>query len=118
MDEVTGWQERPGADPCEASCHGCFACAWVWLRRPSPRRCGETMTDGTPGSADTPADAAASAPATGEAAKAEPVAEPAPAAEPPAGSGSSDEAQTSLAAPPPAPRGLSYAVDIVFCVDV
>src|SRR4051794_36896838 len=83
-----------------------------------PRRCGETMTDGTPGSADTPADAAASAPATGEAATAEPVAEPAPAAEPPAGSGSSDEAQTSLAAPPPAPRGLSYAVDIVFCVDV
>jgi hypothetical protein len=26
--------------------------------------------------------------------------------------------QSSLAAPPPAPRGLSYAVDIVFCVDV
>jgi len=26
--------------------------------------------------------------------------------------------QTSLAAPPPAPRGLSYAVDIVFCIDV
>jgi hypothetical protein len=26
--------------------------------------------------------------------------------------------QASLAAPPPAPRGLSYAVDIVFCVDV
>jgi hypothetical protein len=24
----------------------------------------------------------------------------------------------SLAAPPPAPRGLSYAVDIVFCIDV
>ena len=26
--------------------------------------------------------------------------------------------QSSLAAPPPAPRGLSYAVDIVFCIDV
>jgi hypothetical protein len=26
--------------------------------------------------------------------------------------------QTSLAAPPQAPRGLSYAVDIVFCIDV
>ena len=26
--------------------------------------------------------------------------------------------QASLGAPPPAPRGLSYAVDIVFCVDV
>jgi hypothetical protein len=28
------------------------------------------------------------------------------------------EDQTSLATPPPAPRGLTYAVDIVFCVDV
>ncbi|MDT0351638.1 vWA domain-containing protein [Pseudonocardia charpentierae] len=35
------------------------------------------------------------------------VAAPAPVAE-----------QSSLAAPPPAPRGLSYAVDIVFCIDV
>jgi hypothetical protein len=26
--------------------------------------------------------------------------------------------QSSLAAPSPAPRGLSYAVDIVFCIDV
>jgi hypothetical protein len=26
--------------------------------------------------------------------------------------------QSSLASPPPAPRGLSYAVDIVFCIDV
>ncbi len=32
---------------------------------------------------------------------------------PPAGT-----AQTSLATPPPVPRGLSYAVDIVFCIDV
>jgi hypothetical protein len=36
-----------------------------------------------------------------------PADEPAPAAE-----------QTSLAAPPPPARGLSYAVDIVFCIDV
>jgi hypothetical protein len=42
-------------------------------------------------------------PAAGEPA----VAAPAPVAE-----------QSSLAAPPPAPRGLSYAVDIVFCIDV
>jgi hypothetical protein len=35
------------------------------------------------------------------------VAAPAPVAE-----------QSSLAAPSPAPRGLSYAVDIVFCIDV
>jgi len=40
-------------------------------------------------------------------AAAEPAAPVAPAAE-----------QTSLAAPPPAPRGLTYAVDIVFCIDV
>jgi len=78
------------------------------------------MTDATPGSADTPADVATSAPASGEAAgaAAEPAAEPVPAAEPAASPASSDDAQTSLAAPPPAPRGLSYAVDIVFCVDV
>ena len=37
---------------------------------------------------------------------------PATAAAPPA------EEQTSLAAPPAPPRGLSYAVDIVFCIDV
>jgi hypothetical protein len=40
---------------------------------------------------------------------------------PPAATEAPEEAaaeQTSLAAPPPAPRGLSYAVDIVFCIDV
>ena len=77
------------------------------------------MTDATPGSAETPADAPARAPAAGEpapAANSEPVAEPAAAAEPAASPGSPE--QTSLATPPPAPRGLNYAVDIVFCVDV
>jgi hypothetical protein len=38
---------------------------------------------------------------------------PPPVAEPAAGM-----EQSSLATPPPAPRGLSYAVDIVFCIDV
>jgi hypothetical protein len=32
--------------------------------------------------------------------------------------GSAGAEQSSLAAAPPAPRGLSYAVDIVFCIDV
>ncbi len=44
----------------------------------------------------------------------EPVpSEPVPAPDAPAGA-----VQSSLAAPGPAPRGLSYAVDIVFCIDV
>ena len=34
------------------------------------------------------------------------------------GASASGSEQSSLAAPPPAPRGLSYAVDIVFCIDV
>jgi hypothetical protein len=34
------------------------------------------------------------------------------------GGSASGSEQSSLAAPPPAPRGLSYAVDIVFCIDV
>jgi len=80
------------------------------------------MTDATPGSAETPADAAASAPAAGEpapAASAEPVVDPGAAGEQPeAPAGSPAAEQTSLATPPPAARGLSYAVDIVFCVDV
>jgi hypothetical protein len=73
------------------------------------------MTDATPGPADAPAVAAAAAPATTE-----PAAEAtAPASEPASGAVAAPAAeQTSLAAPPPAPRGLSYAVDIVFCVDV
>jgi von Willebrand factor type A domain len=76
---------------------------------------GVTMTDATPGSAETPADAAASAPADGQPA-AETITEATP--EPEAAAGGPSSEQTSLAAPPPAPRGLSYAVDIVFCVDV
>jgi len=65
------------------------------------------MTDPTPVPTQTPGDAAA-----------------APAAEATSGIAASAESaapaveQTSLAGPPPAPRGLSYAVDIVFCIDV
>src|SRR4051794_29011884 len=91
---------------------GCVTCT---------RDIGVTMTDATPGSAETPADAAASAPASGEAApaaSADPVVEADPAGEPEAPAGSPAAEQTSLATPPPAARGLSYAVDIVFCVDV
>src|SRR5829696_8249157 len=66
------------------------------------------MTDTTPGPADTSGEPVAEAPdeevANTAAAPAESVA---PAVE-----------QTSLAGAPPAPRGLSYAVDIVFCIDV
>jgi hypothetical protein len=75
------------------------------------------MTDATLGPAEKPADAAASSPAAADAAP-EAIAEPAAGAEPDSGSGSPAAEQTSLATPPPAPRGLSYAVDIVFCVDV
>ena len=74
------------------------------------------MTDAIPGPpAETPVGAAAAAPAAGESAAgatADPVSDAAAAPVPPA------VEQTSLAVPPPAPRGLSYAVDIVFCVDV
>ena len=72
------------------------------------------MTDAIPGPAETPALAVADSP-TGESAAgatAAPVPEAAAAPVAPA------VEQASLADPPPAPRGLSYAVDIVFCVDV
>lgn len=72
------------------------------------------MTDATSGPAETPAEAPTAAPAAGEsaaAATADPVSNAATPAAPVV-------EQTSLAAPPPAPRGLTYAVDIVFCVDV
>ena len=46
------------------------------------------------------------------------AAEEDPAAGEPAVAPASVVEQSSLAAPPPAPRGLSYAVDIVFCIDV
>jgi hypothetical protein len=66
--------------------------------------------------ATTPADAAAPAPEEVPAVADAPAAsEPAAAApETPA----ADTEQSSLAAPAPAPRGVSYAVDIVFCIDV
>jgi hypothetical protein len=73
------------------------------------------MTDAIPGLAETPAVAAAGLPTVGgpaAGATAEPVSDAAAAPVAPAAE------QTGLAAPPPAPRGLSYAVDIVFCVDV
>jgi hypothetical protein len=72
------------------------------------------MTDAIPGPSGTPAVAAADSPAGESAAgaTAAPVSEAAAAPVAPAMD------QASLAAPPPAPRGLSYAVDIVFCVDV
>jgi hypothetical protein len=73
------------------------------------------MTDAIPGLAGTPAEAAADSPTADESAAgatAEPVSDAAAAPVAPA------VEQTGLAAPPPAPRGLSYAVDIVFCVDV
>jgi hypothetical protein len=70
------------------------------------------MTDAAPGPAETPAAAAPAA--------TEPAADtPAPAAPPvPDAAATPAAEQTSLATPPPAPRGLSYAVDIVFCIDV
>jgi hypothetical protein len=73
------------------------------------------MTDAIPGPAGTPAEAAADSATAGESAAgvtAEPVSDAAAAPVAPA------VEQTGLAAAPPAPRGLSYAVDIVFCVDV
>lgn len=72
------------------------------------------MTDAIPGSAGTPAVAATDSPAGGPAAGA--AAAPVPEAA--AGPVAPAVEQASLVAPPPAPRGLSYAVDIVFCVDV
>jgi len=69
------------------------------------------MTETTPGPAETPTQVVPTAP-TAEGATAEPV--PADSAPPAAPAGE----QTSLATPPPPPRGLSYAVDIVFCIDV
>jgi hypothetical protein len=73
------------------------------------------MTDAAPGPAETPAGAAATAPAANEPA----VEAPATTAPPVSDAAATPAAeQTSLAAPPPAPRGLSYAVDIVFCIDV
>jgi hypothetical protein len=69
------------------------------------------MTDAATGTSPTIAGADAAAPVA-----------PAPAAEAPAATADAPAPpaaeQTSLATPPPAPRGLSYAVDIVFAIDV
>lgn len=73
------------------------------------------MTDAITGTADAPAEAAATAPVTTEP-TADAAATPAATAPGPAASPAAE--QSSLAAPPPAPRGLSYAVDIVFSIDV
>jgi hypothetical protein len=72
------------------------------------------MTDAIPVPAETPAVAAAGSPAGEPAAGATDAPVPEAAAAPVAPAAE----QASLAAPPPAPRGLNYAVDIVFCVDV
>jgi hypothetical protein len=83
------------------------------------------MTAAAPGSAETPAEPVAAAPAAAEPdaatpAAAEPDTEAPATTAPPVSDAAAPPAaeQTSLAAPPPAPRGLSYAVDIVFCIDV
>lgn len=65
-------------------------------------------TDASPEAGELVDPAATAAPA----AEATPEAPPAPTPSEPA------DDQTSLAAPAPAPRGLTYAVDIVFCIDV
>jgi hypothetical protein len=74
-----------------------------------------TMTDAAPGPAETPAGAVAAAPAATEPAVEAPATTAPSVSDAPA---TPPAEQTSLAAPPPAPRGLSYAVDIVFCIDV
>jgi hypothetical protein len=74
-----------------------------------------TMTDAAPGPAETPAGAVAAAPAANEPAVEAPATTAPSVSDAPA---TPPAEQTSLAAPPPAPRGLSYAVDIVFCIDV
>ena len=72
------------------------------------------MTDAIPGPpVESPVGAA---PAAGESAAGATATDPASDAA--AASAAPAAEQTSLAAPPPAPRGLSYAVDIVFCIDV
>jgi hypothetical protein len=79
------------------------------------------MTAAAPGPAETPAETAAAAPAATELAADAPASAAPPAADvaaAPAAPAAPAAEQTSLAAPPPAPRGLSYAVDIVFCIDV
>ena len=63
-----------------------------------------------------PADAAPAPEVPPAAVEGDPAVSEPPAVAPDAPTASAE--QSSLAAPPPAPRGLSYAVDIVFCIDV
>jgi hypothetical protein len=73
------------------------------------------MTDAATGAGPTIAEADAAAPVAPAPAAQAPAAGAEPT--PPAPVAPATE-QTSLATPPPAPRGLSYAVDIVFAIDV
>jgi hypothetical protein len=75
---------------------------------------GEVMTDTTSEPSGTPVVESAATSTPPEQGSDSGAAAAAPAA---AVDGGAAE-QTSLAAPPPAPRGLEYAVDIVFCIDV
>jgi hypothetical protein len=69
-------------------------------------------SDASDASGAAPADLSSTGAPTGE----QPPAQPGP--PPAAPAGGDDDSQTSLAAPPAPVRGLSYAVDIVFCIDV
>ena len=76
------------------------------------------MTDAIPGPpVESPAEATdtAAKPAAGEPEAGSTVN---PVSEAPAAPVAPAAEQSSLATPPPAPRGLTYAVDIVFCIDV
>ena len=78
------------------------------------------MTESTEPDTGTAApDAAAPAsPVATEAAPPDAVDSGAAATEPASAASATSAEQSSLAAPPPPARGLSYAVDIVFCIDV
>jgi hypothetical protein len=77
------------------------------------------MTDAVPGPAEAPDGTVAAASGAAEPAAAVPTAEAPATAAVPVPDAAADPAaeQSSLASPPPAARGLSYAVDIVFCID-
>jgi hypothetical protein len=77
-----------------------------------PDTAGHDSTSAVPDAA-APADSVTPVQESSPIALADPAASEPAAAAPAAGAG-----QSSLAAPAAAPRGLSYAVDIVFCIDV
>src|SRR6185312_9393979 len=77
-----------------------------------PDTAGHDSTSAVPDAA-APADSVTPVQESSPIALADPAASEPAAAAPAAGAG-----QSSLAAPTAAPRGLSYAVDIVFCIDV